>query len=231
VLKRLFQVAAILALVGVLAAGALAWWGYDRFTRPGPLEEETVVEIPRGAGLAQIAEQLRDAGVVEDALVFRVGVRALGDAYVFNRGIAVELLKETRRAQNLTEQVTMAADSTWGALTQVYTFLSKIGTQVPVTALGGPITIARVAGASAFEGPGAFLLFLTMLSANLAVLNFLPIPVLDGGHMVFLAWEGLRGRPAGERVVTTLTGAGMLFLLGFMAFIFALDLGIIPRGL
>ncbi|TWT88147.1 Regulator of sigma-E protease RseP [Pseudobythopirellula maris] len=160
-----------------------------------------------------------------------LGVRALGDAFVETRGIGIEPLKEIRRAQDLGEQVSMAGESTWSALTSVYRFLSKIGTQVPVTALGGPITIAKVAGASAFEGPGALLLFLTMLSANLAVLNFLPIPVLDGGHMVFLAWEGLRGRPAGEKVVTTLTGAGMLFLLGFMAFIFALDLGILPRGL
>jgi len=86
VLRRLFQAAAIVALVGVLAAGALAWWGYDRFTRAGPLEEETVVQIPRGAGLAQIAEQLRDAGVVEDALVFRIGVRALGEPRALRAG-------------------------------------------------------------------------------------------------------------------------------------------------
>ena len=40
-----------------------------------------------------------------------------------------------------------------------------------------------------------------MLSANLAVINFLPIPLLDGGHMVFLLWEGIRGKPAGEKFV------------------------------
>ena len=48
--------------------------------------------------------------------------------------------------------------------------------------------------------PSKLLLFLTFLSANLAVINFLPIPVLDGGHFVFLLYEGIRGKPADERV-------------------------------
>ncbi len=85
-LKRLFRAAAILVVLGVLAAGAAAWWGYDRFTGPGPLAEETVVLIPRGAGLAQIAGLLRDAGVIEDALVFRLGVRALGQPRALRAG-------------------------------------------------------------------------------------------------------------------------------------------------
>ena len=69
----------------------------------------------------------------------------------------------------------------------VYRFLQKLGTQVPVTALGGPETIAKAAFYSASEGTAALLVFLTMLSANLAVVNFLPIPILDGGDLVFLA--------------------------------------------
>ena len=52
-----------------------------------------------------------------------------------------------------------------------------------------------------------------MLSANLAVINFLPIPLLDGGHMVFLAYEGIRGRPANERFVVALHTAGFVFIV------------------
>jgi regulator of sigma E protease len=67
------------------------------------------------------------------------------------------------------------------------------------------------------------LLFLTMLSANLAIVNFLPIPVLDGGHMVFLAYEGIFRRPVTEKVQVALTYAGLLFILGLMAFVIFLD--------
>ena len=66
--------------------------------------------------------------------------------------------------------------------------------------------------------------FLTLLSANLAVINFLPIPLLDGGHMVLLAWEGIRGKPADERVQIVLTYLGLFFILGLMAWVIGLDI-------
>ena len=113
----------------------------------------------------------------------------------------------------------------------VFRFITKIGTQVPLTALGGPITIATAAGYSAYEGLPKLLVFLTMLSANLAVINFLPIPLLDGGHMVFLAWEGLRGRPASEKFVVALHTVGFVFIISLMLFVIALDLHLIPRNL
>jgi len=113
----------------------------------------------------------------------------------------------------------------------VFRFLRKIGSQVPISALGGPITIAKAAGYSAFEGPGKLLLFLTMLSANLAVINFMPIPLLDGGHMVFLAWEGIRGRPASEKFVVALHTVGFVCIISLMVFVLGLDLGIIPRNM
>jgi len=63
-----------------------------------------------------------------------------------------------------------------------------------------------------------------MLSANLAVLNFLPIPVLDGGHMLFLLYEGIRGKPADERLQLALTYAGLFFILALMIFVLGLDI-------
>jgi regulator of sigma E protease len=64
-----------------------------------------------------------------------------------------------------------------------------------------------------------------MLSANLAVLNFLPIPALDGGHMLFLAAEGIRGKPVDERLQIRLTIAGVICLLSLMVFATAMDIG------
>ena len=139
--------------------------------------------------------------------------------------------KRIRVAHSLQEQVRLGIRETANSLGMVFRFLGKLGTQVPFTSLGGPVTIVRAAGYSAIEGFGKLLLFLTMLSANLAVINFLPIPLLDGGHMVFLAWEGLRGRPASERFVVALHTIGFVFIITLMLFVLSLDFGLIPRNL
>jgi regulator of sigma E protease len=146
-------------------------------------------------------------------------------AYVVGRGMEFQGIQRIRVAENWNEAAHRGYTETIRSLTMVYRFLNKLGSgQVPVTMLGGPITIAQAAGYSAFQGWGKLLVFLTMLSANLAVINFLPIPMLDGGHMVFLAWEGIRGRPASERVVMTMQTAGVVFLISLMLFVFTLDL-------
>jgi regulator of sigma E protease len=112
----------------------------------------------------------------------------------------------------------------------VYGFLGKLFRRdINPRLVGGPIEIAKQAGRSAQEGFSRFLLFLAMLSANLAVVNFLPIPVLDGGHMVFLLWELVFRRPPSERVVVVLSYLGLALLLSMMLFVFFLDLNIIPR--
>jgi regulator of sigma E protease len=151
--------------------------------------------------------------------------------FVAERGFLFNPIERIRRANSLSEQVQYGWNETTDALGMVFRFLKKIGTQVPVTALGGPITIAKAAGYSAYDGLPALLIFLTMLSANLAVLNFLPIPLLDGGHMAFLAYEGVRGRPASEKFVVALHTIGFVFIVSLMLFVVALDLDLIPRDL
>ena len=115
-------------------------------------------------------------------------------------------------------------------LSMVYRFLHKLtSNQISPRLLGGPIEIAKQAGKSAEEGFSRLLLFLTMLSANLAVVNFLPIPVLDGGHMVFLVYEWLRGKPPSEGVVVALSYLGLILILSLMLYVFGLDLGLVSR--
>jgi len=151
--------------------------------------------------------------------------------YLADRGFVFDWVTRIRIADAWGEAVDRGWNETVSSLSMVYRFLSKLGGQVPFTSLGGPVTIAQAAGFSAFEGVGKLLVFLTMLSANLAVINFLPIPLLDGGHMVFLAWEGIRGRPAGERFVVAMHTAGFVFIITLMAFVLSLDLGLIDRNL
>ena len=78
----------------------------------------------------------------------------------------------------------------------------------------------RIAGIDFWE----FLFFLGLISVNLAVINFLPIPVLDGGHMVFLIYEKIRGKPASEAVRSGATCAGLLMLASLMLFVLFLDI-------
>jgi regulator of sigma E protease len=82
--------------------------------------------------------------------------------------------------------------------------------------LGGPVTIAQQAGASAAAGTAPFLAFLALISLSLGILNLLPIPVLDGGHLLFYAVEWLRGRPLSERAQGFAQQLGMAAILGLM---------------
>jgi regulator of sigma E protease len=154
---------------------------------------------------------------------------AAEDAYVAARGFCLQPIERVRIAASFSEQVRYGWHETTDALTMVFRFLRKLGTQVPMSALGGPVMIAKAAGYSAAEGLATLLIFLTTFSANLAVLNLLPIPLLDGGHLVFLAYEGLRGRPANEKFVVALHTIGFVLIVSLMLYVFALDLKLIPR--
>ncbi len=97
--------------------------------------------------------------------------------------------------------------------------------ELSVKNLSGPITIAKVAGASAQSGVGDFLYFLSLLSISLGVLNLLPIPVLDGGHLLFYLVEWVRGRPLSERVQGWGMQIGISLVLGVMLLALINDLG------
>ncbi|WP_210397015.1 sigma E protease regulator RseP [Motiliproteus sediminis] len=87
---------------------------------------------------------------------------------------------------------------------------------ISVKNLSGPITIAKVAGASAESGLETFLNFLAYLSISLGVLNLLPIPMLDGGHLLYYLVEAVRGRPVSERTQVMGLKLGMALLLTLM---------------
>lgn len=96
--------------------------------------------------------------------------------------------------------------------------------------LGGPIAIARTAGEQARQGFGPFLNALGFLSINLAVLNVLPIPVLDGGHLFFFLIEGLLRRPIRQRHREIAQQMGLLILVTLMIFVFYNDIHRLLQG-
>lgn len=84
--------------------------------------------------------------------------------------------------------------------------------------LRGPIGIAETSAQAASAGVGNFIWFIAMLSTAVGLLNLFPIPVLDGGHLVFHAWEAITGKPPAERVLNVLMTLGLVVVLGLMAF-------------
>jgi len=95
---------------------------------------------------------------------------------------------------------------------------------ISVKNLSGPITIAKVAGTSAASGLESFVSFLAYLSVSLGVLNLLPIPMLDGGHLLYYAVELVRGRPVSEQVQMLGLRIGMALLFSLMALAIVNDL-------
>jgi len=95
---------------------------------------------------------------------------------------------------------------------------------VPLDTVGGPIMIVKMAGEQAAAGGSNFLAFMALLSINLGVLNLLPVPVLDGGHLFFYVWELIFRRPVKQKVREYATQIGMALLLGLMVLAFYNDI-------
>lgn len=102
--------------------------------------------------------------------------------------------------------------------------------QASLKNVSGPVTIARVANASAKRGADWFLYFLALLSLSLAIINLLPIPVLDGGHLLYYLIELVKGSPLSERAMAAGQYVGLALLAGLMGLAFYNDiLGLLPQ--
>jgi regulator of sigma E protease len=96
--------------------------------------------------------------------------------------------------------------------------------KISTKTLGGPIMIAQMAGDQAKEGAGNLIFFIALLSINLAILNFLPIPVLDGGHLLFFTIEAIMGKPVNMKMREAAQGVGVFLLVMLMIFVFYNDI-------
>lgn len=135
-------------------------------------------------------------------------------------------VSQTSRDLTLTESVAAGWHRTGSWTAEIFTFLKRLFTgRGSAKELGGPIVIGQLSGAAARQGISAFLNFMAIISVNLAVLNLLPIPVLDGGHLVFLFAEAVRGgRPVSVQNRLRWTQVGMILVMGLMVLAFANDI-------
>jgi regulator of sigma E protease len=118
-----------------------------------------------------------------------------------------------------------ALAGTWRQVTQTFGMIAKmLGGEASTKNLSSVIGIAQMANASAHMGLAWFLQFLAMVSLSLAVLNLLPIPVLDGGHLLYYLIELLKGSPLSEQAMAIGQYIGLVLLFSLMGLVFYNDI-------
>jgi regulator of sigma E protease len=147
----------------------------------------------------------------EDIERYVIGIRSAGDVIP--------------RELSLVESVQMSVARTW-EITEltVLSVVKLIQGKLPAETLGGPIKIAQMAGAQAREGVLNLLIFTAVISINLGILNFLPIPVLDGGHLMFFTIEMITRRPVSIKVREIAQQFGIFLLILLMIFVIYNDI-------
>jgi len=114
---------------------------------------------------------------------------------------------------------------TWGFIyLTIMGIVKMIQAVIPASELGGPILIAQLAGKQLHQGWTNLAYFMALISVNLGVLNLLPVPVLDGGHLMFFTYEALRRKPLSQRAMEICQQVGIVLLASLMVFVFYNDI-------
>ncbi len=129
------------------------------------------------------------------------------------------------REEDFSGALSSALKSTWDWCVLIVVAIVKLIQRViPAETIGGPILIFQVAGQQAEQGALNFFMFMAIISINLGILNLLPIPILDGGHLLFLSIEAVRGKPLSEKIIISAQKIGLVLILTLMAFAFYNDI-------
>ncbi len=188
----------------------------------------------------ELSRIIRGSGDTPLTLIFRRGdrteqititPRTMETSNIFGEKVSARLIGVSAPERYEIERVDPLS-AWWHGITYSYRILEvtvlsvvKLITQkTPLTSLGGPIMIAQVAGKQAEQGVSHLVHFMAVLSINLFLLNLLPIPMLDGGHLIFFMVEAVRGRPIAMKHREIAQAIGLTFILMLMFFVFYQDI-------
>jgi len=190
--------------------------GLVRLVQPNP--GKTLEFALERDGLERVVPIEVEAQREGDKFVGRIGVQPA-------TGMEIPDAMKAAERYGPVESLVRATDKTWEMSVLTVRMLWNVVTgDVSVKNLSGPINIAEYAGFSARQGVLAFLSFLAIVSVSLFVLNLLPIPILDGGQIVYQLAELVKGSPLSERAQAVGQQVGLLLLLVLMSFAFYNDL-------
>ncbi len=153
-----------------------------------------------------------------NAITWVIGVQPSGDEITKRYGPFGAVKEAGKTSVEMTVQMVVGIASIFSGTTPVR------------EALGGPIMIAQMAGKEAHEGFANLAMFTVMLSLELGIINLLPVPLLDGGHLLFFVFEGVKGKPLELRYREAMLQVGLFLLVALMAFVIFNDISRIVQG-
>jgi len=153
-----------------------------------------------------------------NAITWVIGVQPSGDEITRRYGPFGAVKEAGKTSVEMTVQMVVGIASIFSGTTPVR------------EALGGPIMIAQMAGKEAHEGFANLAMFTVMLSLELGIINLLPVPLLDGGHLLFFVFEGVKGKPLELRYREAMLQVGLFLLVALMAFVIFNDISRIVQG-
>lgn len=166
-------------------------------------------EMQKNMTLTPEKRKIKDIlGEEED--VYVIGITASNEFYTESLSFFGAFLESIKRTYEITELT-------------ILSIVRMIQGKISAKTLGGPIMIAQMAGEQAKAGVLNLAFFIALISINLGILNFLPIPVLDGGHLMFFTIEAVMKRPVSQKVREVSQQVGMGLLLLLMVFVFYND--------
>jgi regulator of sigma E protease len=194
---------------------------------------ESLSEAIRGSGGKPVTLTVQRHG---SAFQTRVTPQAKPDKDIFGETLGTAYVIGIERGFDLEHVGPLSAvgmgvtQTAWWIETLVVSVVKMFQGKIPAKDIGGPILIVQAAGQQARMGLEYLLHFMAVISVNLGVLNLLPIPVLDGGHFVFFAAEGILRRPLDIRHREIAQQVGLVLLISLMVFAFYNDIARVLQG-
>ena len=187
---------------------------------------EEMVEVIHGNPEVPVAIRWEHEGAVQEAQVTPQRQKTLVEGDLKEVGLIGISPRFVYRPAGFLEAIGAGGRLTVQYLQLGLKSLSMLVTgQASIKDLGGPIAIAKWSGESAKGGAASLILFIAFISINIGLLNLLPVPALDGGHLAIILIEGVSRRPLSNRVKLAVQQVGMVLLLGLMAIVIFNDLG------
>ncbi|MEO1730085.1 MAG: RIP metalloprotease RseP [Pseudomonadota bacterium] len=191
--------------------------------------------------VALYPDQVLTVGVMRDDKLLEFEVRTIRDSQSDRFGNAgdrglIGVMRDPSTLNDvewesvpLLQSIPMAVQQCWKLTKMMVTGIKQVLTgQRSIKELGGPVKIGKVAGERLSLGPVPFIELMALISLNLAFINFLPIPALDGGHLAFYAVEAVRKKPAGPQATEWAYRTGILLVLTFMVVVTFNDVTSLP---